>query len=160
MYKSFTSKAIFHGVAGEEEERWDRLQRWTYEKQEFILACVCVRNAMLFGQKYPPPPSLHDTSPTRCLACKSNLNIHFQVRGGKKMSMCLKMAAEYRWAQNQSLFLLAVLNYSNKEKRFKQRKWRAAFLYPVPSTHPSMSTSWASIIATKVCHFSSMLYAD
>lgn len=94
MYKSFTSKAIFHGVAGEEEERWDRLQRWTYEKQEFILACVCARNAMLFGQKYPPPPSLHDTSPTRCLACKSNLNIHFQVRGGKKCP-CV-----WRWLQS------------------------------------------------------------
>lgn len=55
MYKSFTSKAIFHGVAGEEEERWDRLQRWTYEKQEFILACVCAERHAVWT-KIPPSP--------------------------------------------------------------------------------------------------------
>lgn len=88
MYKSFTSKAIFHGVAGEEEERWDRLQRWTYEKQEFILACVCAERHAVWT-KIPPSPQS-----SRCLACKSNLNIHFQVRGGKKCP-CV-----WRWLQS------------------------------------------------------------
>lgn len=53
MYKSFTSKAIFPWSG-----RWRRAVRFRGEEGEKYLLSILVQNAMLFGQKYPPPPTL------------------------------------------------------------------------------------------------------